>query len=102
MVIQIVKCEHRESVDMYQVKLIKDEIGEVLHEEEKVNERWKMYFEQLMNERIERKVESASGSEIEEVGVEEVRGGLQKMKRGKAVGPDDIPAAGWKCLGAVS
>ena len=53
------------------------------------------------NERIEREVEAARESEIEEVSVEEVRRALQKMKRGKAVGPDDIPAEAWKCLGAI-
>ena len=40
--------------------------------------------------RIEWKVEPASRSEIEEVSVE-VKIALQ-VKRGKAVGPDDIPA----------
>ena len=48
------------------------------------------------NERIEREVETTRESEIEEVSVEEVRRALQKMKRGKAVGPDDIPAEAWK------
>ena len=60
--------------------MIKDENGKVLHEEE-VKERWKMYFEQLMNvenERIEREVETARESEIEVVSVEEVRRALQK------------------------
>ena len=59
-----------------------------------------MYFEQLTNvenERIEWEVEPARESEIEEV-----RRALQKMKRGKAVGPDDIPAGAWKCLEATA
>ena len=104
MAIRIAKLKHRESTDVYHVKMIKDENGKVLHEEEEVKEIWKMYFEQLMNvenERIEWEVEPSRESEIGEVSVEEVRRALQKMKRGKAVGPDDIPEEAWKCLGAI-
>ena len=64
MAIRIAKRKHRESTDVYQVKMIKDENDKVLHEEEEVKERWKIYFEQLMNvenERIEWEVEDRSG-----------------------------------------
>ena len=44
MAIRIAKHKHRESIDVYQMKMIKDENGKVLHEEEEVKERWKMYF----------------------------------------------------------
>ena len=57
--IRIAKCKHRKSVDMYQVKLIKDENGKVLYEEE-VKERWKIYFEQLMNVENENRMESGT------------------------------------------
>ena len=51
------------------------------------------------NERIERLVPPSVETEVEKVSVEEVTRVLGKMKRGKAVGPDDIPVEAWKCLG---
>ena len=37
--------------------------------------------------------------EVESISKEEVRENMQRMKNGKAVGPDDIPVAVSKCLG---
>ena len=37
--------------------------------------------------------------EVESISKEEVRENMQRMKNGKAVGPDDIPVEVWKCLG---
>ena len=37
--------------------------------------------------------------EVESIRKEEVRENMQRMKLGKAVGPDDIPVEVWKCLG---
>ena len=37
--------------------------------------------------------------EVESVSKEEVMENMQRMKNGKAVGPDDIPVEVWKCLG---
>ena len=37
--------------------------------------------------------------EVESISKEEVRENLQRMKNGKAVGPDDIPVEVRKCLG---
>ena len=37
--------------------------------------------------------------EVERISKEEVRENMQRMKSGKAVGPDDIPVEVWKCLG---
>ena len=60
------------------------------------------YFEQLMNvenERIERDVAQNEESEVEEVSRTEVKSVMKRMKKGKAVGPDDIPVEAWECLG---
>ena len=43
-------------------------------------------------------VDHAEG-EVAEITSDEVVEALQKMKSGKAVGPDNIPAEAWKCLG---
>ena len=37
--------------------------------------------------------------EVETISKEEVRENMQRMKNGKAVGPDDIPVEVCKCLG---
>ena len=37
--------------------------------------------------------------EVESVSKDEVMENMQRMKNGKAVGPDDIPVEVWKCLG---
>ena len=37
--------------------------------------------------------------EVESISKEEVRENMQRMKNGKAVGPDDIPVEVWICLG---
>ena len=38
---------------------------------------------------------------VTQVTQDEVKAALRRMKKGKAVGPDDIPAEAWKCLGEI-
>ena len=64
-------------------------------EKEKVKQRWKEYFDNLLNqenprERREMRTEETK-RDMEDISEEEVRTGLRKMKKGKAQGPDDIP-----------
>ena len=40
--------------------------------------------------------------EVEKISKEEVRENMNRMKNGKAVGPDDIPVEVWKCLGEIA
>ena len=47
---RIAKSRERRTRDLDQVKCIKDKDGEVLAQEEKINERWKSYFYELFNE----------------------------------------------------
>ena len=72
-------------------------------EEEKVKQRWKEYFDDLLNqensrERRETKTEETK-RDVEDISVEEVRTGLRKMKKRKAQGPEDIPVEVWIALG---
>ena len=72
-------------------------------EEEKVKQRLKEYFDNLLNhenlrERRETRTEGRE-RDVEDISGEEVRTGLRKMKKGKAEGPDNIPVAAWIALG---
>ena len=72
-------------------------------EKEKVRQKWKEYFESLLNqknprERREMRTEERE-RDVENISGEEVRTGLRKMKKGKVQGPDDIPVEAWIPLG---
>ncbi|XP_045454524.1 craniofacial development protein 2-like [Melitaea cinxia] len=86
--------------DVNHMKCIKDEAGKILTDNEEIKERWKRYFNSLMNEENEwsgvlENVRSNEGM-VKEVSIEEVKMAVQSMKNGKAVGPDGIPAEVWK------
>ena len=75
----------------------------ILNDGTKLKQRWKEYFDNLLNqekprERREMRTEETK-SDVEDISVEEVRTGLRKMKKGKAQGPDDIPVEVWIPLG---
>ena len=55
------------------------------------------------NER-ERRLDEAEivNQEVQQIIAEEVRAAMNRMKTGKAVGPDDIPVEAWKCLGELA
>ena len=94
-VFKIAKQKNRQSKDVQQVRVIKSKTGEILMEEEKVKQRWKEYFDNLLNhenprERRETRTEERE-RDVEDISGEEVRTGLRRMKKGKAQGPDDIP-----------
>ena len=47
---KIAKQRNRQSKDVQQVRVIKIKTGEILMEEEKVKQRWKEYFDDLLNQ----------------------------------------------------
>ena len=100
---KIAKQKNRQSKDVQQVRVIKSKTGEMLMKEEKVKQRWKEYFDNLLNlenpkERREMRTEERK-RDVEDISGEEVRTGLKKMKNRKAQGPDDIPVEAWIALG---
>ncbi|KAK3509791.1 hypothetical protein QTP70_011160 [Hemibagrus guttatus] len=103
---RLARQRDRDGKDVQQVRVIKDRDGRVLTSEESVQRRWKEYFEELMNEENERekRVEGVNSVEqkVDKIRKDEVRKALKRMKSGKAVGPDDIPAEVWKCLGEAA
>ena len=99
----IAKQRNGQSKDAQQVRVIKSKTGEMLMKEEKVKQRWKEYFDSFLDqenpsERKEMRTEERE-RDVEDISGEEVRTGLRKMKKGKALGPDDIPVEAWIALG---
>ena len=92
---RLARQRDRAGKDVRHVKIIKDEIGNVMVNSEAVLKRWKEYFEKLMNEennRDPRKEEAeVVNEEVNCVSREEVKNALRSMKKSKAVGPDELP-----------
>ena len=100
---KIAKQRNRQSKDVQQVRAIKSKTAEILMEEDKVKQRWKEYFGDLLNqenprERREMRTDETK-TDVEDISVEEIRTGLGKIKKGKAQGPDYIPVEVWIALG---
>ena len=63
------------------------------------------YFEKLINEENNRDPRTEESEVVNEevncVSREEVKNALRKMKKGKAIGPDNLPVEVWKCTGKM-
>ena len=60
-----------------------------------------LYFEKLMNEENNREPKTEKAKVVnEEVNCvsTEVKNALRRMKKGKAVGPNELPIEVWKCM----
>ena len=103
---RLARQRHQSGKDVQQVRMMKDEDGKVMTDEESVLRIWKEYYKGLMNEENERERRENDGErvnlEVEKISKEEVRENMKRMKNGKAVGPDDIPVEVWKCLGEIA
>ena len=68
-----------------------------------MKQRWKEYFNNLLNQENPRKRREMRTKErerdVEDISGEEVRTELRKMKKAKTQGPDDIPVEAWIALG---
>ena len=87
------------------MRVIKDENGNVMVNLETVLKRWKEYFEKLINEENNREPMTEESEVVNEevncVSREEVKNALKRMKKGKAVGIDELPVEVWKCMGEI-
>ncbi|KAI5738368.1 hypothetical protein M8J77_006061 [Diaphorina citri] len=80
-------------------KYIEDENGKLMTKESDICKRWKEYYEKLLNEGNLKKTsnnEKPRYGPIEAITLEEVVTAVKTSKKGKAVGPDQIPSEFWK------
>ena len=101
-IFRIAKAHDQATKGLTQIKQMKDKEGSVLTDENQIRERWKVYYETLLNEENPRMV-TGDGTPNQgmttEVTRTEVEKALRKMKNEKSPGPDEIPVEEWKCLG---
>ena len=97
---RLARQRDRAGKDVQHMRVINDENGNVMVNSEAVLKRWKEYFEKLMSEENNRdpRTEEAEmvNEEVNCVGREEVKNALRRMKKGKAVGPDELLIEVWK------
>ncbi|KAF3656602.1 putative armadillo repeat-containing kinesin-like protein 2-like isoform X1 [Capsicum annuum] len=102
---RLAKARERRARDLDQVKLIKGEDGTVLVEDALIGERWQSYFHKLLDDEgdkgfvlgdLENSEERRDYGYCRRIKVEEVKGAIRRMRRGRATGPDEIPVDFWK------
>ena len=102
---RLARQRDRAGKDVQHVRVIKDENGNVMVILKAVLKRWKEYFEKLMNKENNRELRAEEAEvvneEINGISREEVRNALGRMKKGKAVGPDELPVEVWKFMGKM-
>ena len=100
---RIAKYRNKATKDISHVKQM--EVGRccgMRRDSERVKERWKEYFENLLNEEYPREQhQNGTPNQGLTIGVTgaEVESALRKMKNNKATGPDEIPVEAWRALG---
>ena len=101
-VMRMAKEREKNSKDIYQSKVIKDEEGRVLVEDLEILKRWRKYYQKLINEENPREGRNEQQAEVEgditEITSAEIEMALRNMKNGKATGPDNLPVEVWKSL----
>ena len=99
---RLAKQRDRAGKYVLHVRVIKEKNGNVMINSEAVLKRWKEYFEKIMNEENNRDLRSQKPEVVNEevncVSRKEVKNALRRMKKGKAVGPDELPVEVWKCM----
>ena len=99
---KIAKSRYKTSKDLTYIRQIKDKNGRILSKEESIRATWKEFFEKLLNEENPRIIIGDGNPHeriVQDISREDVKRALDKMKKGKAVGPDGTPVEVWKCLG---
>jgi hypothetical protein len=101
-VYRLAKDRHRATQDIVGVRNIKDKNHNVLRDTDAILQRWNEHFEGISNEEFPHApIQSANPipGPVPLICGKEVEVAINKMKNGKATGPDDIPAEIWKLMG---
>ena len=102
---RLARQRDRAGKDIQHVRVMKDENGNAMISSEAVLKRWKEYFEKLMNEKNNKDFRTEKAEAVNEVincvSREEVRNALRRMKKDKAVGPDELAVEVWMCMGEM-
>ena len=92
---RLARQRDRAGKEIQHVRVMKDKYDNVMVSLEAVSKRWKKYFEKLMNEENDREPRTEKAEVVNEevncVSREKVNNALRRMKKGKAVGPDELP-----------
>ena len=91
--IRTAKCRKNRLEDVSKIRCIKSNDGEVLLDDDKIKERWKEYFEELLNvenDRVQRDVQQREVRDVRDISEDEVKDAMRKMKNNKAAGPNNI------------
>ena len=86
---RLARQRDRAGKDVQHVRVIKNENGNVMVNSEAVLKRWKEYFEKLINEENNRDPRTEEAEVVNE---------RRRVKKGKAVGPNELPVEVWKCM----
>ena len=102
---RLARQRDRAGKNVQHARIIKDENGNVMVNSEAMLKRWKEYFEKLMNEENNREPRTEEPEVVNEevncVSRKDVKNTVRRMKKGKAVGPDELPVEVWKCMGEM-
>ena len=99
---RIAKARYKATKDFSHIKQIKNEHGIVLRDLDMIIERWKGYFDKLLNEDNPRSIFDdgvLNEGLTQGISRNEVKVAISRMKNGKATGMDGMPVDVWKCLG---
>ena len=99
---RLARQKDRAGKDVQHVRVIKNKNSNVMVNSDAVLKRWKEYFEKLINEENNRDPRTEEAEVVnEEVNCvsREVKNALRRTKKGKVVGPDELPVEVWKCMG---
>ena len=91
--------------DLGKIGVIKDRNGRILQDEEQIKNRWKEYFNTLLdveNERGELEEVAKTEGPINQISREEIKKAMGKMKLGKVAGPSEVVIELIKVMGGMA
>ena len=95
---RLARQRDRAGKDVQHVRVIKDENVNVMVNSEAVLKRWKKLMSEENNRNPRTEEAEVVNEEVNGVSREEVKKALRRMKKGKAVGSDELPVEVWKCM----